>query len=185
MKLRRVIIAITIVTLVLLVFTGTIIAQESTEKQQVKEEQPNLLVVADKETYKLAEGVIQFMEGRNVPILHVTASEFNEYKTNKEKPDYRKEEYIVIVGSPNEPNGIGDIVKEVLTQEEQEWVSKVGNKKMYLKADKWSKGQYILVFAGYDRSASYRVLVNNKDKWWGYISSWFDIELTHEELYGY
>jgi len=179
MKLRKTNIAITIVILVLLIFTGTIMAQESTEKQQVKEEQLDLIVIANRETYKLAEGVIQFMEGRGVPVLHVTASEF------KEKPDYRKEKYIVILGGPNESNGIGSITKEVLSQEEQEWVSKVGNKKMYLKVDKWCKGQYILVFAGYDRDATYRALINSKDKWWGYISSWFDIELTHEELYGY
>jgi len=185
MKLRRVIIAITIVTLMLLVFTGTVIAQESTEKQQVKEEQPNLIVVAGKETYKLAEGIIQFMESRGVPVLHLIASEFNGYQTDKEKPDYRKEEYIVILGGPNEPNGIGDIIKEVLTPEEVEWVSQPGNRKMYIKGDVWRKGQNLIIFAGSNKEAVKSAMVNTKDNWWVIISNWFDVEIEFEIIWGY
>jgi len=179
MKIRKALSITILGILICMAFSGSFAAQQSTP------EQTRLIVVANEEAYKLAQGVINFIKGRGVSVLHVTASEFNEYKTNKEKPNYRKEKYILILGGLNEPNGIGDVIKEVLTQEEVEWASKVGNKKMYLKTDKWSKGQYILVFAGYDRKAAYKALVNNKDDWWGYMRGWFDIEPTDEELYGY
>jgi len=178
-EIRRALPIIILGMLICMTFSGTFAAQQSTP------EKPRLIVVASEEAYKLSQGVINFIKGRGVPVLHVTTSEFNEYKTNKEKPDYRKEKYILILGGANESNGTGDLIKEVLTQEEVEWVSKTGNKKMYLKTDKWCKSQYILVFAGYDIKATYKALVDNKDDWWAYMRGWFDIEPTDEELYGY
>jgi len=126
--------------------------------------------------YELAKDVIKFIETRGVPILNITLSEFDTYKKSK---------HLLILGGPNETGRLGEIAREMLSKEERDWASQVGNKKMYLKMDKWREEQYILVFAGYDGNATYRALINNKDKWWVYISSWFDIELSHEEIYGY
>jgi len=143
--------------------------------EQIKEDS-KLIVVSNKATYDLSEPVLKFIETRGVPVLRLTADKFDAYKSSK---------YIVLLGGPNASEGVGCFAKQLLSSEEQSEMTQMGNKKMYLKTNKWADEQYILVFAGFDDNAAYRVLVNSKDQWWCYISSWFNIELTHEEVYGY
>ncbi len=191
MKIAKAVAMIWLSTLVLLTSGCSKSPPSESEQEQDKTKEPakctaaapkaiqedsKLIIIANQANYELAKDVIKFIETRGVPILNITPSEFDTYKKSK---------HLLILGGPNETGRLGEIAREMLSKEEQDWASQMGNKKMYLKMDKWREEQYILVFAGYDGNATYRALINNKDKWWAYISSWFDIELSHEEIYGY
>jgi cellobiose-specific phosphotransferase system component IIB len=154
-------------------------AEQSTAKEPSKataNEKGKLIIVTNEVNYELDKDVINFIATRGVPIERVSPVDFGKYKGEK---------YILVLGGPNDDEGLGDIVKEVLSTDEVNYVNQMGNRKLYLKTNKWSGDQYVLVIAGYDADATFRELVNGKDKWWGYISSWFNIELSHDEVYGY
>jgi cellobiose-specific phosphotransferase system component IIB len=144
--------------------------------KETAKEKGKLIVVTNEVNYELDKDVISFISTRGVPIERISPADFGKYKTEK---------YILVLGGPNDGDGLGAIVKEVLSADEVNYVNQMGNRKLYLKTNKWSDDQYILVIAGYDADATFRELVNGKDKWWGYISSWFNIELSHDEVYGY
>lgn len=135
-----------------------------------------LIVVTNEANYEKDKDILNFISTRGVTIERITLADFEKYKTEKS---------ILILGGPNDSDGLGDIVKQTLSPDEANFVSQTGNKNLYLKANKWGDGQNVLIVAGYDTDATFRELVNSKDKWWGYISSWFNIELSHDEVYGY
>ncbi len=135
-----------------------------------------LIVIANQANYDLSKPVIDFIKTRGVDILNVDASKCRMYK---------KAKYMILLASPNDDDATGCMVKTLLDESESKWASQMGNKEMYLKTNKWADEQYILIFAGPDAKASFRVLVNNKNQWWSYLRKWFNIEPTHEEVYGY
>ena len=135
-----------------------------------------LVIVANQANYDLSKPVIEFIKTRGVEVLNVDASKCKKYK---------KAKYMVLLAGPNEDDGTGSMAKTLLDESESKWASQMGNKEMYLKTNKWADEQYILVFAGPDANASFRALVNNKNQWWSYLRKWFNIEPTHEEVYGY
>ena len=135
-----------------------------------------LIVVTNETNYEKDKDVINFIATRGVAVERIAPADFEKYKTEK---------YILVLGGPGEGEGLGDIVKQLLSPDEVNFVSQMGNKELYLKTDKYSSGQQIIVIAGCDADATFRQFVNSKDKWWGYISSWFNIELSHDEVYGY
>ncbi len=144
--------------------------------KEASKEKGKLIIVTNAANYELDKDVINFIATRGVPIERVSPADFEKYKTEK---------YILVLGGPNDGDGLGGIVKELLSADEVNYVNQMGNRKLCLKTNKWSGDQYVLVIAGYDADATFRELVNGKDKWWGYISSWFNIELSHDEVYGY
>ncbi len=139
-------------------------------------EKGKLIIVTNIVNYELDKDVINFIATRGVPIERVSPADFEKYKTEK---------YILVLGGPGESEGLGDIVRQLLSADEVNFVNQMGNKELYLKTDKFSPGQQIIVIAGCDADATFRQFVNSKDKWWGYVSSWFNIELSHDEVYGY
>jgi hypothetical protein len=156
------------------------VAEKAPAAEAVKEKKEKkadkLIVVTNETNYQLDKDILNFITTRGVPLERVVPADFEKYKGEK---------CILVLGGPNDAEGLGDAVKQLLSPQEVEFVSQMGNKELYLKTDKWSSGQYILVIAGCDADATYRQFVNSKDKWWGYISSWFNIELSHDEVYGY
>jgi len=153
--------------------------QEAPAAQPAKEaakEKGKLIVVTNEANYEKDKDVINFIATRGVTIERIAPSDFEKYKAEK---------YILVLGGPNEGDGLGDIAKQLLSPDEVNFVSQMGNKGLYLKMDKYSSAQQIIVIAGCDADATFRQFVNSKDKWWGYISSWFNIELSHDEVYGY
>jgi hypothetical protein len=139
-------------------------------------EEKNLIVVAGKANYDTAGSSMAFMEKNGIHVKHVSGSEFAKYKTAK---------YMVIIGSPGEGEGIGEILKEVLKADEIAWLSEEGNNRMYQKNDVWSKDQSIVVFAGYNGRGAELARRDNRDEWWIQIAGWFDIELDQKTIYGY
>ena len=128
----------------------------------------DLIVVATKATYQASQKWVDFLISNEVPVKHVTPQEFAKYK---------KEKYVVLMGGMDEPNGIKDIAKEVLTEEEFQWVTQEGNGDMYFKFKVWDPMQSIIVFAGANRTAAETARKDNKDVWWDLIVNWFDLDI--------
>jgi hypothetical protein len=138
---------------------------------------PQGVIVANPDTYEMAKiGIIKFLEGGNVRVVRVGASEFENYKS---------EPYIIFLGGPNEPEGIGDLIKELLTPEELAKASEAGNEKMFIKDGKWAKDQYVMVFAGADKNAVRNAIKKSREQWSEYLASWFDIRLSITDIIGY
>ncbi len=142
----------------------------------VHAEDKRLVMIASESTYKAAQEWTEFLYNNDVPYKHVTVAEF---------PNVKRSKYIVVMGSPNEAGGIGEIVKEALSPQETDWVSQQGNRKMYIKSNIWAEGQSVIVFAGWDQKAVESVRKESQKSWWTQISSWFDIEVDLKTLLGY
>ena len=74
----------------------------------------DLTIVATDEAFQEARGWEDFLKAKEIPIAHSTPNEFA--KGSKAK-------YIVLMGGIDEPDGIRDIVKEVLSKEEFQSIS--------------------------------------------------------------
>jgi len=70
------------------------------------------------------------------------------------KPDefeaYKKNNIIIILGGPKAYDGVGEYVKQVLDENEQEKVIN-GKQGIFIKRDVWERGQIVIVLAGKDR----------------------------------
>lgn len=165
MQLRKGVMIMAMSVLACILFSYTAMAQES-----------KLIVVANKATYQEAQEWVDFLVSKEVPVQHVTPSDFAKYK---------KQKYIVIMAGMDEAEGIADIVKEVLSADEFKWLSEEGNRRMYIKADVWAERQSILLFGGSSRSAAESARKASKEDWYNYICDWFDIEQDATALYGY
>jgi len=135
-----------------------------------------LVIVANQDGYKLAENWIEFLKNESVPYKLINPAEFETHK---------KEKLIAILGGPNEIEGVGEIVKQLLTQEEQNWVEKPGNSRMYLKENVWREGQKVLIFAGSDKEMAAKARTGNRSKWIGYLNDWFNIDISTAGLSAY
>jgi hypothetical protein len=80
---------------------------------------------------------------------------------------------------------VGEIVKQLLTEEEQNWVGNPGNSRMYLKENVWREGQMVLIFAGSDKEAAVKARTANRAKWIGYLNDWFNIDISTAGLAAY
>jgi hypothetical protein len=82
---------------------------------------------------------IDFLEG-NYDVTLVDASGFE---------PYRNSTYIIILGGNKAPEGVGDIVETVLSEQER---NEIGTeKRMFTKLNLWHEGQVVVLFAGPDR----------------------------------
>lgn len=82
---------------------------------------------------------IDFLEA-DYDVALVDASGFEPYRSNK---------YIVILGGNKAPEGVGDIVETVLSDQEKNEIS--AEKRMVTKLNLWQQGQIVVLFAGPDR----------------------------------
>jgi hypothetical protein len=81
------------------------------------------------------------LEKANFKIKRVTAKEFEKYK---------RERLIIILGGPEAYEGIGDYVKQALTEEECN-DARTGKRIIFIKSNVWAKPQMIIIIAGKDR----------------------------------
>jgi hypothetical protein len=134
----------------------------------------DLIVVANDDTYKAAQKWVDFLLSKMISLKHVAPGEFANYKT---------EQYIVLMGSIDEPGGIAGLLKEALSDSEFEAISK--DKGMYIKSDVWGEDQGVIVFAGANKAAAEAARTGNKEEWWNELVIWFDIEEGGAALHGY
>lgn len=135
-----------------------------------------LIVVANDPSYELASAWVNFLKTESVPFTRITPSDFEKYK---------KEKNIVILGGPTEPDGIGEIVKQALTKEEQDYVSEQGRFRMYIKNGVWVPGQNVMVFAGYDRQAASKARSVSRQKWIPIFNDWLGIDISEAGIVAY
>ena len=119
------------------------------------QQKPRVVVLANSIDYELASDFFGFLENRGIETVHATADDFDQYKGEK---------FIVILGGPEAPEGVGDLVRGVLVGSEQEPIREEGARKMIVKRDRWAMGQRITILAGPDRHHTRAAHQENRDK---------------------
>ncbi|MEE8359097.1 MAG: lamin tail domain-containing protein [Candidatus Hydrothermarchaeales archaeon] len=115
---------------------------------------PRIVVLANSIDFELASDFFGFLGNRGIKVIHSTAGDFEQYK---------EEKFIVILGGHEAYEGVGDIVKWILTPQEMKYIWTQGNRKMYVKTNVWAKGQVVRVIAGSDRYQTKKSHEENKD----------------------
>jgi hypothetical protein len=115
---------------------------------------PKIVVLANSIDYSLAGGFFGFLEGRGFDVVHTTTGDFDQYKIEK---------FVVILGGPDAPEGVGGIVQGILTMAEGESIREVGARRRYTKSDVWAQGQRVLVIAGSNRHETARSEDENRE----------------------
>ncbi len=106
-------------------------------------EKPKATVLANSIDYDLAAGFIGFLNDSGFEVVHATASGFEDYKADG---------VIIILGGPDAPEGVGEIVQVVLSEEEANAIREPGARRIYVKANFWAPAQKVIVLAGSDRN---------------------------------
>jgi hypothetical protein len=115
---------------------------------------PRIVLLANSIDLNLSSGFFGFLRNQGIDIVYVNASNFSDYKTEK---------FIVILGGPDAPEGVGEVVREVLNESEQAELRTPGAKKMYVKANVWrSYNQVVMVIAGSGRDQTREASEDNK-----------------------
>lgn len=144
----------------------------------------NLTIVATDEVFQEAQEWVDFLKAKEIPLTHVTPQKFTKGSEAK---------YIVLMGGMDEPDGIRDILRNVLSTEELHSISRDENGKTFKKyimpkdakgPQMWALAKNYIIFTGDDRTASAKTRSRSKDIWWEEISLWFDIdESSHVPVY--
>jgi protein-L-isoaspartate(D-aspartate) O-methyltransferase len=113
----------------------------------------SVVVVANSIDKALSVDLFNFLENRGIHPIKISAIEFEKYK---------KEKFIVILGGPDAYEGVGDIVREILDSEEEEYIRIPGKKRMYVKSDVWVDGQRICIIAGSGREQTKTAGIENQ-----------------------
>jgi WD40 repeat protein len=104
---------------------------------------PKIVVLANSIDLGLAQDFLDYLMDNGLEVVHTPASDFDQYKS---------ENYIVILGGPDAPEGAGEIAQGVLTEGEEDALREEGSSKIYLKPDVWEEGQTVWVIAGFNRN---------------------------------
>jgi hypothetical protein len=117
---------------------------------------PIVEVVANSIDLNLSSDFISFIEDNGIYVKHTSAKDFNK--------DY---DTIIILGGPDAPEGVGDIVRQVLSEETQELLRVSGKRGVFVNENPWWPRyghKTITVIAGSDRFETQRAVSENKDK---------------------
>jgi len=114
----------------------------------------NVVILANLIDYPRANGLFDFLENNDFKTIHASADDIKRYK---------KEKFIIILGGPDAPDGIGEIVQEVLMLPEQNSIREKGAMKMFVKTNVWSMGQKVIVLAGSGRNETQKAHEENRD----------------------
>ena len=120
-----------------------------------------VVILANSIDWNFAGSLVDFLENKGFTVVHATAENFNQYKDEK---------FIIILGGHRAPEGIGEIVSELLYPEDKMYIEEKGkyfyrdwNTRKSLK-DKWCKGQKIAIFAGNTRKETALAHIEFRDK---------------------
>ncbi len=67
---------------------------------------PRVVVLANSVDYELGSEFFRFLGNKGIDVVHVSATDFEQYK---------QEKFVVILGGHEAYEGVGDIVKGILT----------------------------------------------------------------------
>ncbi len=97
-----------------------------------------------------------FLKEKGIEVTEISPADF---------PNYEKEKFIVILGGPDAPEGIGKIVSTILTADEINFlINKSGNRKMFVKTNFFEQGQVIMILAGRNRNDTKLVVSENDER---------------------
>jgi hypothetical protein len=113
---------------------------------QAGEYYPEVTILANSIDGKLAEEFIDYLTDTGIDV----------YLTDNETfSNYNKKSYIIILGGPDAYEGVGEIVSQILTEEEKE---KIRQEKAWIKKKNvFRNGQVVHILAGRDRNATVEV----------------------------
>jgi hypothetical protein len=100
---------------------------------------PEIVVLANSIDYLLAQDFFGFLENKGFDVIRATAKDFDQYKGERS---------IVILGGPDAPEGVGEIVQGVLSEVQENSIREAGARRRYSKINVWSQGQRVTVIAG-------------------------------------
>lgn len=138
-----------------------------------KQQEQRLYVLGTENAVNLAKDFLNFLNNEGISTVTVTG-QFEQFL---------KERYIVILGGPNEPGGLGDLVRKILTSDEQREAGQPGKGKMYVKENVFTPGQAIIIFAGGDAQTSAEVRKKTRTMWMPVIGKWFDVDFAEMLAY--
>ncbi|MFC1454785.1 hypothetical protein ACFLQI_01710 [Candidatus Undinarchaeota archaeon] len=102
------------------------------------------ILLANSIDKELAGDALSYLGERGIAITEITSDNFQAYKDKH---------FIVILGGPDAPEGVGTIVSGILSEEERVYLrSQKGRKNLYIKTNVWKNSQVVMVLAGFDRS---------------------------------
>jgi hypothetical protein len=113
-------------------------------------EPADVILLANSIDYALAQDFVDYLKDKGFGVTRVEAAAFDAYKTSQ---------FIVILGGPDAPEGVGSIVQQHLSTQEQEHLRISGNRKMYLKS---YQSQRVFVIAGSDRTQTRETHIENR-----------------------
>ncbi len=110
---------------------------------------PRIVILANDIDFDLAEDFFGFLANKGIDTIRASASDFDQYKT---------EMFLVVLGGPDAYDGVGEIVSDILSEEEKNAIRQKGSRKMYVKINPWNEkpGQRVTVVAGSDRDMTKR-----------------------------
>ena len=137
----------------LLIFNNPLITEQIPEK---KPEKQKVVILANSIDYELASNFIEFLRNNNMEVIHATISDFEPYITEK---------FIIILGGPDAPEEIGNMVQTVLSKSQQDSIREHGARKKYVITNPWNMriGQKVIVIAGSNRNETKNSEDQNKD----------------------
>jgi hypothetical protein len=148
-KILKKIVGFLLISIIFILFSSSNIYS-----QQDSANVPKILIFANAIDYPLASDFLDYLEIRNIQYIRPNASDFDEYK---------EEKLIVILGGPNATDSVGDIVKKILTIDEQNTIGFPGARKYYKITNKWAQRQKIYILAGYDRYETRKTHEENRE----------------------
>jgi hypothetical protein len=118
-------------------------------------EKEKAVVLANSIDFERASDFVHYIESKNMRVVHATADNFDKYLGEK---------FIVILGGPDAPEGVGDLIKkyDLIDIDDADYVRKGGNKQKFKVVDKWGKGQTLWIFAGSDRERTKSVHLEHR-----------------------
>lgn len=117
------------------------------------EYQPKVTILANNIDLSLAKEFISYLEQNGIKVYTTDKNNFSIYN---EKP------YVIILGGHEAYEGIGEIVSNIMTEEERNNVKQ--GKMMIKKRDIYRSGQVVYILAGKDREATAQVWKENKEE---------------------
>jgi plastocyanin len=119
---------------------------------------PKIVLLANDIDFGLAGDLFGFLENRGIETVRATADDFEQYKGS--------ERFIVILGGPDAYDGVGNIVREIITPLEEDDIRKKGSLRMLVKIDPWGQlsGQRVTILAGSDRNHTKKAHQENRGK---------------------
>jgi len=117
---------------------------------------PYALLLANSIDANVSAAFLEYLRSMGVAVEKVSASEFQSRKDA---------ENIIILGGPDAPEGVGEVVREVLTEEEQSSLRIPGNRGIFIHENPWHPGAgTITVLAGSDRYETWKAAWENRER---------------------